>query len=147
MSKLPLRLSALTALALAPAALGLAACGGGSDSSSTTTAATAGSSSTTAAGSGGATVKFEADPGGQLAYTQTEVSAPAGSDTIEFDNSSSTTHDVVIEDADGNQVAATDQIQGSSTSTMADLQPGKYTFFCSVDSHREAGMEGTLTVK
>jgi plastocyanin len=141
MSKLPIT---LTALALVPAAFGLAACGGGDDSSSTT-AATGGSSSTTAAG--GATVKFEADPSGQLAYTQTEVSAPAGSDTIEFDNPSSTTHDVVIEDADGNQVAATDQISGDTTSTTADLQAGKYTFFCSVDSHREAGMEGTLTVK
>ena len=144
MKKLPITLAAL---ALALAGLGLAACGGGSDSSSTT-AATAGSSSTaSASGGGGATVKFEADPSGQLAFTQTDVSAPAGSDTIEFDNSSSTTHDVVIEDAGGNQVAATDQISGSTTSTTADLQPGKYTFFCSVDSHREAGMEGTLTVK
>jgi plastocyanin len=124
-----------------PAALGLAACGG-SDSSSSSTAA----SSTTAAASG-ATVKFEADPSGQLAYTQTEVSAPAGTDTIEFNNPASLTHDVVIEDSSGNQVAATDQIQGGSTTTTADLKPGKYTFFCSVDSHREAGMEGTLTVK
>jgi plastocyanin len=142
MSKLPIT---LTALALALAALALAACGG--SGSSSTTAATAASSSTTAAGGGGATVKFEADPSGQLAFTQTEVSAPAGNDTIDFNNPSSTTHDVAIEDADGNQVAITDQIQGSSTSTTADLQPGKYTFFCSVDSHREAGMEGTLTVK
>jgi plastocyanin len=138
MTKLPIT---LTALALVPAALGLAACGG-SDSSSSSTAA----SSTTPAASG-ATVKFEADPSGQLAFTQTEVSAPAGTDTIEFNNPASLTHDVVIEDADGNQVAATDQIQGSSTTTTADLKPGKYTFFCSVDSHREAGMEGTLTVK
>jgi plastocyanin len=75
------------------------------------------------------------------------VSAPAGSDTIEFDNPASLTHDVVIEDSDGNEVARTDQISGSTTSTTADLKAGTYTFFCSVDSHREAGMEGTLTVK
>jgi plastocyanin len=143
MTKLPIT---LTALALAPAALGLAACGGGDDSSSTT-AASGGSSSTTSAGGSGGTIKFEADPSGKIAYTQTDVSGPAGSDTIQFDNQASLTHDVVIEDSSGNQVAATDQISGSSTSTTADLQAGTYTFFCSVDSHREAGMEGTLTIK
>jgi len=25
-------------------------------------------------------------------------------------------------------------------------KPGKYTFYCSIDSHRAAGMEGTITV-
>ena len=140
MKKLALLASALFALA----ALGLAACGG-DDSSDTTSAAT--EETTATGGGGGATVKFEADPDGALAYTQTDVSAPAGSDTIEFDNPASLGHDVVIEDSDGNEVARTDVISGSTTTTDADLQAGTYTFFCSVDGHRDAGMEGTLTVK
>ena len=144
MKKLALLTSALFALA----ALGLAACGGSDDSSSTVAEST---SSTTASGGssggGGATVKFEADPSGALAYTQTDVSAPAGSDTIEFDNPASLGHDVVIEDSGGNEVARTDVITGTTTTTNADLKAGTYTFFCSVDGHREAGMEGTLTVK
>ena len=134
--------------ALALAVFGLAACGGGDDDTSSAPATT--TSSTTPAGGtggGGGTIKFAADPSGALAFTQTQVSGPAGSDTIDFTNDSSTPHDVTIEDSGGNQVAQTDTISGDTTDATADLQPGTYTFFCSVDGHREAGMEGTLTIK
>ncbi len=133
MSKL--RIS-LAALALAPAAIGLAACGGDDETTSS-----AGSTS-----GGGETVAFTADPNGSLAYTETEVEAKAGAATIEFENPASLSHDVVIEDPDGNEIARTDVISGGSTSTSAELETGDFTFYCSVGSHREAGMEGTLTV-
>ena len=127
------------------------ACGGGGSSSSTTPAATTSSTtSTTAAaggGAGGGTVNVEADPSGNLAYTQTSLTANAGSDTIDFNNPSSTPHNVTIQDSSGKTVGATDTITGSTTSTKVDLKPGTYTFFCSVDSHEQAGMKGTLTVK
>lgn len=132
--------------ALTAAALALAACGGSDETSTPTTAAATTTGETTTAG-GGETVKFEADPGGQLAYTQTDVTAKAGNATIDFDNPSSLQHDVVIEDQSGSEVARTDIISDSQTSTTADLKPGTYTFFCSVDGHEAAGMEGTLTVK
>ena len=131
--------------------LALAACGGGDSSSSTTPAASSSSttSSTPAAGGGGGggTVSVEADPGGNLAYTQTSLTANAGSDTIDFNNPASIPHNVTIEDSSGKTVGATDTITGSKTSTTVDLKAGTYTYFCSVDSHRQAGMEGTLTVK
>ena len=34
---------------------------------------------------------------------------------------------------------------GTITGTVADA--GQYVFYCSVDAHRQGGMEGTLTVK
>jgi plastocyanin len=127
-------------LVLAASVLALSACGGGSSSSSTTPAATGAGGG----GGGSSTVKISADPSGALKYEQTDVSATAGSITIDFTNMSSLPHDVTIE---GNGASgATDQITDSTTSTTVDLEPGTYTFFCSVDGHRAAGMEGTLTV-
>ena len=143
MKKLAVLASALFVLA----ALGVTACGGDDDDSSGTVAETTSSTTASTTTGGGATVKFEADPSGALAFTHTDVSAPAGNDTIEFDNPSSVGHDVVIEDSDGNEVARTDVITGTTTTTTADLQSGSYAFFCSVDGHRDEGMEGTLTVK
>ena len=126
-------------LVLAALVLALSACGGGSSSSSTTPATTGGGG-----GGGGSTVQISADPSGALKFEQTDVSATAGSITIDFTNMSSLPHDVTIE---GNGASgATDQITDSTTSTTVDLEPGTYTFFCSVDGHRAAGMEGTLTV-
>jgi plastocyanin len=142
---------ALVLSVLALAGGGLAACGGGDDDE-TTEAATGSATTTTTGGGGGGgggggTIDVEADPGGQLAFTETEISAPAGDDTVNFNNPSSVGHDVVIEDADGNEVARTDVITDDQTSTTANLKAGEYTYFCSVDGHRAAGMEGTLTVK
>jgi plastocyanin len=38
-------------------------------------------------------------------------------------------------------------ISGGSAATTANLTPGAYVFYCSVDAHRAGGMQGTLTVK
>ncbi len=147
------KVAALLALALASVAL--VACGSSSDNSTTTTA-TSGGESTSGATSGGgkeessgggSTVSFEADPGGELAYTTTEATAKAGKVTIDFKNPQALTHDVAIEDSAGEEVGATELIASGDDSTTVDLKPGKYHFFCTVPGHREAGMEGTLTVK
>ena len=128
-------------LVLAASVLALSACGGGGSSSSTTPATTGGAGG----GGGGSTVQIAADPSGALKFEQTDVSASAGTITIDFTNMSSLPHDVRIE---GNGASGgTDQITNSSTSATVDLDAGTYTFFCSVDGHRAAGMEGTLTVK
>ena len=143
MKKLALLLSLL-----ALAAVGLAACGGDDDTTEAAPATETSATDTSATGDtgGGATISVSADPSGQLAYTETELTAAAGSDTIEFDNPAPLEHDVVVEDDSGNEVGRTDTVTNGSTSATVDLEPGTYTFFCSVDGHRAAGMEGTLTV-
>lgn len=139
-------------LALALAALALVACGSSSDDSSNTTTANdnegfAETGGAAKGGGGGASLRFEADPGGDLAYTTTSASAKAGKVTIDFNNPQALTHDVAIEDSNGKEVGKTELIASGEDSTVVDLKPGTYTFYCSVPGHREAGMEGTLTVK
>lgn len=48
----------------------------------------------------------------------------------------------------GAVVGATPTFSGAGTKTLSvNLKPGTYAFYCSVDGHRAAGMQGTLTVK
>jgi len=141
-------------LVLALAAFALVACG--SDDNSDSTQATTDANSGTAAEStekaggkegGGSTVDLEADPNGELAYTTDSATAEAGKVTIDFKNPQGLTHDVAIEDESGEEVGKTELIGEGETSETVNLKPGEYTFYCTVPGHREAGMEGTLTVE
>jgi plastocyanin len=100
-------------------------------------------------GSGGSatSLDFEADPSGALAFTEDKATSKAGKVTINFTNPAPVPHNVDIEDENGENVAETEVISEDSESTTADLKPGTYTFYCDVPGHRQAGMEGTLTVK
>jgi plastocyanin len=140
-----MRKLALVISVLALAAVGLAACG---DDEETTSAAAPTTTAADTGGTGGTggTIAVEADPDGALAYTETELTATAGTNTIEFNNPAGLDHDVRIEDADGNDIGGTDVVSGGSASADVELEPGTYTYFCSVDGHADAGMEGTLTV-
>jgi plastocyanin len=96
---------------------------------------------------GAATVDFEADPNGALAYTTDSATTKAGEVTVNFTNPAPVPHDVRIEDSGGKDIGGTEVITESSESATVDLKSGKYTFFCSVPGHRQAGMEGDLTVE
>ena len=144
------RFPLLVAVCALAAVLGLAACGGDDNKDNTTAATTSTTDTTTTdtgAAAGGATVKVAADPSGALKFEQSSLTTTAGKDTFEFTNKSSTPHDFVIEDSSGKEVGKTDVITGDTATTEATLTAGKYTYFCSVPGHRQAGMEGTLTAK
>ena len=162
------KLVAMFALLLA--AMALVACGGGDDTSGDTSPAAgaveevenkAGEAKEEAEDKAGevkeeaeggtagsaSTLDFEADPSGGLAFTTDKATAKAGEVTVNFTNSSPVPHDVAIEDSSGETIAETETLAEGSDSTTAELEPGEYTFYCSVPGHRQAGMEGTLTVK
>ena len=130
-------------LTAAIAALALAGCGG---DDATTSAAAPEDVNTFTTTTPDESFAVSADPDGALAYTETELSVPAGSITVDFENPASIPHDVVVEDADGEELMRTETVSESSVTATAELEPGTYTFYCSVPGHRDAGMEGTLTV-
>jgi uncharacterized cupredoxin-like copper-binding protein len=144
----------LAAVAVAVGLLSLAGCGSSSNTSSSTpsTAATTSSApaaTTTASSSTSAssTLALEANSEGQLAFNTKSLSAKAGKVTIDFTNQAPLAHNLTVEAAGGKVLGATPTFQGGSKTLTLQLPAGTYKFFCSVPGHRQAGMEGTLTVK
>jgi uncharacterized cupredoxin-like copper-binding protein len=143
--------------ALATGLVALAGCGGSSSSStgSSTTSSTAApattastsSTSTPAAQGAGSSLSLAANTGGQLSFDQTSLTAKAGKVSIDFTNMAPLEHNVTVESSAGKVLGATPTFEGSSKTLALNLPAGKYKFYCSVPGHRQAGMEGTLTVQ
>lgn len=121
------------ALAVVGLTVGLTACGGGGDSG--------GSAYKPPTGPSTETIAID---GGNFYFKPDAITATPGIATIKL-TSQGGEHDLVFDGAySGFQV----EVSGGSTdSQKIDLKPGKYTFYCNFPGHRQAGMEGTLTVK
>jgi plastocyanin len=109
---------------------------------------------TTGAGAGttGATGAAEAldvssPADGSLVYQPNGLIAKPGNVTITYDNPSPVPHSIAVATANGNVLG---QVQpftnGTQSVQLNNLAPGKYVFYCTVPGHREAGMQGNLTV-
>jgi plastocyanin len=133
----------LTALLLATALV--AGCGGDDDDEQPAATAEATQEPASGGGGGGEQVKVSSPADGALKFDQAKLSAKAGKVTFTYNNPSSVPHAFEIE---GNGVEEeTETITKSDASVTVDLKPGSYEYYCPVDGHRAAGMEGTLTVK
>ncbi len=127
----------ITALALAPAALGLVACGGDDDD-----------------GGGGASATFQKGQPVKVAGKEysfdpgnVTIEGGGGPTTIEFENAGSLAHNLRLEKG-GEDVGGSPTFQGGETkSANVDLQPGEYEMICTVGDHADLGMKGKLTVK
>jgi plastocyanin len=109
--------------------------------------ATTGAPAAPSAPAAGATsrLKLAANPTGLLSYDTKQLAAKAGTVTIEMTNNSPLEHNVTVAQG-GTVLGATPTFIKNSRSLTLTLKPGTYTFYCSVPGHRQAGMEGTLSV-
>jgi plastocyanin len=89
------------------------------------------------------TLEVDADPSGQLAFVTNQAQGKPGEITIKMANKSGTPHDIVIDGKGKGQVVK----DGGVSQFKANFTAGTYTFYCSVPGHRQAGMQGKLTVK
>jgi len=129
--------------------LALAGCGSSSTSSSTATPAAPSTTTatTTAPAAAASLVSVAANPEGQLKFTTSALTAKSGPVSIAFTNMSSIEHNLSIESSAGAKVGATPTFSGGTKTLTLNLAPGTYKFYCSIPGHRQAGMEGTLTVR
>jgi plastocyanin len=82
--------------------------------------------------------------GSSFAFDPDEIEVAVGEDVAIALTSTDILHDFTIDELDAHVAA-----DGGETATgglRAD-EPGRYTFYCTVAGHREAGMEGTLVVE
>jgi plastocyanin len=143
-------LKALVVLgALALSLTAVAGCGGDDNNDNATTTATTSTTGTETQPSGGGaaqTLKISADPSGALKFNTQRLSAKPGTVTIKMDNPSPVQHAVSIlgngVSENGNTVG-----QGGVSTVTAKLSAGRYDFYCPVDGHKQAGMNGRLIVK
>jgi cytochrome c oxidase subunit 2 len=79
---------------------------------------------------------FEFDP--------EDITVTAGEDIAVVLTAEDILHDFTIDELDAH--VAADKGETAEGGLRAD-EPGRYTYYCSVAGHREAGMEGTLIVE
>ena len=79
---------------------------------------------------------FEFDPD--------EITVTAGEDIAIILTSEDLLHDFTIDELDAHVAADADETNEGGL--RAD-EPGRYTYYCTVTGHRDAGMEGTLIVE
>jgi plastocyanin len=120
--------------------------GGGSGEAQSGNAGGNGMDEKAGGGGKGQTLKLSADPGGALKFDKSSLTAKAGKVTIVMDNPSDLPHAVEIE-GNGVEVAGDTVMKGGVSKASADLKAGEYEYYCPVGNHKDAGMEGTLTVQ
>lgn len=99
--------------------------------------------------SGGASasnqLKLTADPGGALKFDKTTLESKPGKATVVLDNPSSVPHAIEVE-GEGLEEEGKTVGKGGVSKVTVDLKAGEYEYYCPVGNHKDAGMEGTLTV-
>jgi plastocyanin len=84
---------------------------------------------------------------GGLVFDPNGLTAKPGNLTITYDNPSPVAHSIAVATANGNVLGEVQPFtDGKESVDLSNIAPGKYVFYCTVPGHREAGMQGNLTV-
>jgi plastocyanin len=84
---------------------------------------------------------------GSLVFDPNGLEAKPGNVMITYSNPSAVSHSLALATSNGNVLGETSVFtDGEESVDLSSLAPGKYVFYCTVPGHREAGMEGDLTV-
>jgi plastocyanin len=95
----------------------------------------------------GETLDVTSPADGSLTYQPNGLQAQPGNVTVTYKNPSQVPHSIAVATSNGNVLGEVQPFTNSSESVhLANLAPGKYVFYCTVPGHREAGMQGDLTV-
>jgi plastocyanin len=83
-----------------------------------------------------------------FAFEPAQVRVPAdGSHVLEVVNDAALFHDMTVDLPEGSAPVHLGLFGGASGPyALPELPPGTYPLYCSVEGHREAGMEGSFTV-
>lgn len=81
-----------------------------------------------------------------LRFEPAELTVGVGG-TITMTNAGVLPHDLFCDELGGELIPLLNGGESASWEVPADAAPGTYTFYCSVPGHRDAGMEGTLTIQ
>ena len=85
---------------------------------------------------------------GPVAYHRLVFRRGMKEQLVRFANASPLSHNVTVQEPGGGAtLGATPTFSGATKSLTLNLKAGTYAFFCSVPGHRQAGMQGTLTVQ
>ena len=79
-----------------------------------------------------------------FAFDPDEITVAVGEDIAIVLTSADILHDFTIDELDAHVAADRGE---TATGGLRAEEPGRYSFYCAVAGHREAGMEGTLVVK
>ena len=103
----------------------------------------------------GNTLLLPADPTGQLAFVApdpeanpgrvVQATAPPGELVFRMPNEASIQHNIAVRNGEATEGPVVGQ--GGTSEFTATLEPGTYTFYCSVPGHEQGGMAGELTVR
>ena len=77
-------------------------------------------------------------------FPEESYQTQAGTVTVAYRNEGNIKHTLLVEGVDGFELEV--RSEGDVDTGTVELEPGRYTLYCDIPGHRQAGMEATLEV-